>query len=38
MSQKGDKEAIDALYKKHGKLLDEIGKAIYGQKEITKQE
>lgn len=37
MSQKGDKEAIDALYKKHEQLLSEIAKAIYGQDEIIKQ-
>jgi MoxR-like ATPase len=37
MKYKGDKEAIDALCKKHEELLSEIGKAIYGQDEIIKQ-
>jgi MoxR-like ATPase len=37
MNFKGDKEAIDALNKKHDQLLAEIGKAIYGQNEIIKQ-
>ena len=32
-----DKEAIDALCKKHDVLLKEIGKAVYGQDEIIKQ-
>lgn len=37
MNKTGDKEAIDALNEKHKELLDEIGKAIYGQNEIIKQ-
>ncbi len=37
MNYKGDKEAIDALNQKHTQLIDEIGKAVYGQNEIIKQ-
>jgi len=37
MKYSNDKEAIDALCKMHTGLLNEIGKAIYGQDEIIKQ-
>jgi MoxR-like ATPase len=37
MNIKGDKEGIDLLNQKHQQLLDEIGKAVYGQTEIVKQ-
>ncbi|MGF7139014.1 AAA family ATPase [Roseimarinus sediminis] len=37
MKYAGDKEAIDALNKKHDILLSEIGKAVYGQDEIIRQ-
>lgn len=37
MKYAGDKEAIDALNKKHNILLSEIGKAVYGQDEIIRQ-
>lgn len=37
MNIKGDKEGIDLLNVKHQQLLNEIGKAIYGQTDIVKQ-
>jgi MoxR-like ATPase len=37
MNNIGDKEAVDALNVRHNQLLDEIGKAIYGQNEIIRQ-
>ncbi len=37
MNNNGDKEAIDALNQKHKQLIDEIGKAVYGQNQIIKQ-
>lgn len=37
MNYKGDKEAIDALCKKHQELREEIGKVIFGQEEIIDQ-
>lgn len=37
MKYSGDKEAIDALCKKHDELLAEINKVVYGQDEIIKQ-
>lgn len=37
MNIKGDKEGIDLLNQKHQQLLDEIGKAVYGQTDIVKQ-
>ncbi|MDA3817409.1 MAG: AAA family ATPase [Prolixibacteraceae bacterium] len=37
MNNNGDKEAIDALNQKHKLLIDEIGKAVYGQDQIIQQ-
>lgn len=37
MNNNGDKEAIDALNQKHKQLINEIGKAVYGQDQIIKQ-
>jgi MoxR-like ATPase len=37
MNNNGDKEAIDALNQKHKQLIDEIGKAVYGQDKIIQQ-
>lgn len=37
MNIKGDKEGIDLLNVKHQQLLNEIGKAVYGQTDIVKQ-
>lgn len=37
MKFENDKQAIDALKNKHEQLIQEIGKAVYGQDEIVKQ-
>ena len=37
MNFENDKQAIDALKLKHDELIQEIGKAVYGQDEIIKQ-